>query len=80
MCRITVGNQMTLSDWLSEDFIDETCRLNCSHEGKCRGDTLLSLRLFAGIQVNLNSCNKSRGRNFVPATKFFLNGHGGICP
>ena len=71
---------MTLGDCLSEDFIDETCLMNCTHKGKCRGDTLLSLRLFAGIQINLNSCNKLRGRNFVPTTKFFFSAHGGICP
>ena len=41
--------------------------------------TRLSLRLAAGIQINLSSCNKSPGQNFVLSTKFFLGTHGWTC-
>ena len=46
---------MTFGDWLYKDFIDKTCRMNCSKEVTCHGDILLSLPLVAGIEITLNS-------------------------
>ena len=71
---------MTLGDWLTKDFNVDTCRINSSHGGTCRGDTLPSLRLLAGIQINLDSFNKSRGQNLSPRQRFYLVHTVGFVP
>ena len=74
---------MTPIDWLSFDFIDETCRMNCSHKETFLGDTLLSLREVDGIQFNLNLWSNSRGQNILLSHKWLLgilrNAGNGFC-
>ena len=74
---------MTSSDW----FIFLKCRGDMLHEQFTRGDlacssVVLSLRHVPPFQNDLNSGDRSRAQNFVPATRFFMKterSHDGIC-